>query len=277
MEASPERRSVPVSVRHELIREMVNRDGGATIASLVRTLNVSPATVHRDLSQLVSAGTLQRVRGGVRPTDNTPVQITDFERRRGQARRAKDAMAGAAANLVAPGATVFLDASTTTLAVAQRLDRNPPAELTLVTNSPAITCELQSSAIRTIVTPGELDTRGRLILGPWTVEFLERLKLDLAFVSGVGITLERGLTTTMPGIAETVRAAMSVADRTVAIADSSKFGKNGLLSIAPLQAFSHVFVDDGLGREIRSEYEAAGIPLVVAQPPDRASGISPDC
>ena len=57
---------------------------------------------------------------------------------------AKAAIAAHAARYVGHGATIFLDASSTALALARRLVEDPPNELTLVTNSPAIAYEMQA-------------------------------------------------------------------------------------------------------------------------------------
>ena len=50
----------------------------------------------------------------------------------------KDAIALRARELVEDGSTIFVDASSTGLALARALELRPPTELTLVTNSPAI-------------------------------------------------------------------------------------------------------------------------------------------
>jgi DeoR family fructose operon transcriptional repressor len=172
-------------------------------------------------------------------------------------------MAEYAATLVTTGATIFLDASSTALALGYRLSREPPLELTLVTNSPMIAAEIRADSIHVVVCPGELGQQTRTITGRWTAEFIHRLNFDVAFVSSAGVTLEAGLTTSRAPIADVLRAARDVARRTVALVDSSKFGRASLVSIAPVQALDLVVSDDGLDAETESEFRAGGVELEI--------------
>ncbi len=100
-----------------------------------------------------------------------------------------------ARDLVEDGSTIFVDASSTGLALARALELRPPTELTLVTNSPAIALGLTADTIHVIVPPGELNQHMRVLTGRWTVDFLVELNIAVAFISAAGITLEHGLTT----------------------------------------------------------------------------------
>ena len=100
--------------------------------------------------------------------------------------------------MVGDGETIFLDASSTAFALAHRLEEEPAEDLTIVTTSPAIALGLDPGTARVIVAPGEVDLRMRAIADGWTVEFLRRITVDTAFVSGTGFDLEHGLTTGAP-------------------------------------------------------------------------------
>jgi DeoR family fructose operon transcriptional repressor len=165
---------------------------------------------------------------------------------------------------VEDGSTIFVDASTTALELARHLAAYPPNALTLLTTSPAIAYELSCSAIHVIVAPGEVDQNLRVIGGRWTVEFLQDLNFAVAFVSGFGLTLELGLTTGQRDIADTLHAARSGAERTVALVDATKFGRSALLTIADAGELTVVVVDELLPQAVRDEYAAAGVNLVVA-------------
>ena len=163
------------------------------------------------------------------------------------------------------GATIFIDHSTTCLALARQVERHPPKSLTIVTNSPAIAYELHESTIHLVVTPGEVDQIMRLISGGWTEEFLSRLHFQVAFVSSAGLSLERGLTTTRQGLAATLRAARAVSHRTVALVDSLKIDRDSLLTIFQAGDLDEIITDDGVAGESVAEYRAAGVNLVVAE------------
>ena len=151
-----------------------------SVADLARDHAVSAVTVHRDLEELAREGLVERVHGGARArsaTPSAPAIPTAWTQRSDMAGAAKAAIAAHAARYVGHGATVFLDASSTALALARRLMEEPPNELTLVTNSPAIAYEVQADAIHVVVCPGELDQHMRMLAGRWTVEFLAEPEL----------------------------------------------------------------------------------------------------
>jgi DeoR/GlpR family transcriptional regulator of sugar metabolism len=253
-------------MRRARILERIEREGGVTLAEVARIHAISNMTAHRDLEQLAREGLVERVRGGARAVGARPVHHhpTAWDHRIGQAAAAKAAIAEYAATLVASGATIFLDASSTALALAHRLIREPPLELTLVTNSPMIAAEIRAEPIHVVVCPGELDQHTRTITGRWTTEFIQRLNFDVAFVSSAGVTLEAGLTTSRGPIADVLRAARDVATSTVALVDASKFGRASLVSIAPVGALDLVVSDAALDTEVAARFRAAGARLRLA-------------
>ena len=260
--------------RREMLRR-IETEGGGGVAELAGIFGVSTVTIHRDLEVLVGEGVVERVRGGVRPlADADTLQQGGFERRLGQATEAKRMIAASAALLVNEGSTIFLDASTTCFALARELERIAPPGVTLVTNSPAIAFELHAPSIHVIVTPGEIDQNLRLIGGRWTVEFIAGLNLETAFISGLGLTLDNGLTTGQRNITDVLHAARAVAQETVALVDASKFGINSLLTIAAVDEIDRLIVDETVDRSLLAGYELAGIRVTVARA--ASAGREPD-
>jgi DeoR family fructose operon transcriptional repressor len=256
---------MPAELRREEILERIRRAGGASLAELAREHGVSPITVHRDLERLAREGLVERVHGGAKAIrSDGPTIATDWTERLGQAEAAKEEIAAHTAGWIEDGSTIFVDSSTTCLALARRLERRPPTALTLVTNSPAIALDLHADSVHVIVTPGEVDQNLRMIGGRWAVEFLGQLNFDVAFISAAGLTLGKGLTTSRRALADTLNAARAVSARTVGLIDSSKFGRSSLLSIAQAQELDAIVVDGRLPQETVDEYGAAGVHLVRA-------------
>lgn len=258
--------AVPPALRRAQILERIQRDGGGSVAELARAYAVSPITVHRDLERLAREGLVERVHGGARALRGAgaPQPIaTAWTHRVEQAKPAKAVIAARAAATVEKGSTIFLDASTSALALARRLVDEPPSALTLVTNSPAIAHELVADQVHVVVCPGELDQNLRMLAGRWTVEFLHELNFDLAFVSATGVTLEAGLTTSRRPLADVVNAARAAAARTVGLIDSSKFGRAALVSIVRAQELDLIVTDSGLEPAVAEEYRTAGVRLEI--------------
>ncbi len=261
--------------RRARILERIQREGSVSLAELATEHAVSAVTVHRDLQLLSGEGLLERVRGGARSLPETPAQIeTGWNARLRESAREKDAIAAAARELIEDGSTIFIDASSTGLALARVIEVRPPADLTLVTNSPAIALGLTASSIHVIVTPGELDQHMRVLTGRWTVEFLTHLNFAAAFVSAAGITLEQGLTTSRSALADTLNAAADSADKTIGLMDSTKFERASLMTIRSADALDLIIADDGLDPMVAAEFRAAGVNLQVV--PGVAGADDPD-
>jgi DeoR/GlpR family transcriptional regulator of sugar metabolism len=257
---------MPPVLRRARILERVQREGGVSLADLASEHAVSPVTVHRDLELLSGAGLLERVRGGARPLpDPRPPIEAGWNARVREAGREKDAIALKARELVEDGSTIFVDASTTGLALARALELRPPTELTLVTNSPAIALGLTADSIYVIMPPGELDQHMRVLTGRWTVDFLAELNIAVAFISAAGITLEHGLTTSRAALADVLNAAAERAQKTVGLLDSTKFKRASLLTVRSAQSLDLIITDDALDLATVGEFRNAGVNLVVAE------------
>jgi DeoR/GlpR family transcriptional regulator of sugar metabolism len=262
--AEPTAAALPAAARRRRILEQIEREGGAQVATLARAFAVSTITIHRDLEHLAASGLVERVRGGVTTLPGSRPVETDFVKRSRRAQAEKRAIAVEAAALLGEAQTIFLDASTTVLALARELERLAPAGLTIVTNSPAIAYELQAPPIHVIVVPGELDQQLRAIGGAWAVEFVSALSIELAFVSGVGLTPEHGLTTSQRAIADLLRAVRAVSAHSVALVDSTKVGVHSLLPIAALDELDEVVVDAAIAPGAEQALRAGGGVLRVA-------------
>ena len=260
---------MPPALRRTQMLERIQREGGVSVAELARVYGVSAITVHRDLLQLASNGLIERVHGGARALAPPPAELglpviaTAWSQRVEQASGAKEAIASRAAELVTPGSTIFLDSSTSALALARRLMDDPPNELTVVTSSPAVAYEMRAEPVHVVVAPGELDQHMKMLAGRWTVEFLSQLNFDCAFISCAGITLEEGLTTSRRPLADVLQAARAGAQRTVALIDATKFGRASLLMIMAADEPDLIITDPALPTEEASAYVAAGVPLEI--------------
>ena len=258
--------AVPPDLRRAQILERIQRDGGVSVAGLARAHAVSTITVHRDLERLAREGLVERVHGGARALRGAaapPPIATAWAQRVEQAGPAKALIAARAAEMVRAGSTIFLDASTSTLALARRLMDDPPSELTLVTNSPAIAHEMIADQVHVVVCPGELDQNLRMLAGRWTVEFLHGLNIERAFISATGVTLATGLTTSRRLLADVLNAARAAAGQTIGLIDSTKFGRAALVTIVDARQLDLIVTDSGLDKRVAEQYRAAGVPLEI--------------
>lgn len=127
-----------------------------------------------------------------------------------------------------------------------------------------IACEFYVERVHVIVVGGELDQTVRTLGGRWALEFLSGLNIQTAFISGAGLTLEQGLTTSRPILADTLQAAIAVSQRTIALVDSTKLGRHSLLTIAAFTDLDTIIVDQRIDEETRTRYLSAGASFEVS-------------
>ena len=123
--------------RFALILDLLARQRTATVQELCEALSASESTIRRDLNELDKMGRLNKVHGGATLPDSPfrtdePTMAAKEELAVDQ----KHGIARAAAALIEPEDFIFLDAGSTTLAVARALT-GPALHACYVTNGVA--------------------------------------------------------------------------------------------------------------------------------------------
>ncbi|ALU41312.1 cytochrome C [Kocuria flava] len=232
--------------RRREILDRVRAAGAVRVADLAQELQVSDMTVRRDLDRLARDGELQKVHGGARLPPGSSSAEPGFAHKSELQLPEKAAIAAAAEAMVEPGMSVSLNSGTTTFALARAL-RGVPG-ITVVTNSPRIADVLQDAPApgQTVVLLGGVRTPSDALVGPLATAALRTLHVDLCFLGVHGISERDGLTTPNMMEAEVNRLFLERCDRSVVLADSTKWGLAGLYRIAGLDEIDTVVTDDGL-------------------------------
>src|SRR5271157_570222 len=208
--------------RWDSLRALIRDNGVNRVEDLCRRLQVSAATVRRDLDQLERGGAIRRVHGGAVSVESR-LDESLFEDKTALAVREKRRIAEAALNFIEPGDTIYLDGGSTVLELARLLCER--SNLTVVTNSLHAAHELAGRGPRLILIGGELRRLSQTLVGPLTRLVLDELHLDKAFMGTIGFALREGLTTTDPSEAFTKKVVLDQARQVIVLADSSKAGK----------------------------------------------------
>jgi DeoR family transcriptional regulator of aga operon len=223
---------------------------------LARELNVSPATVRRDLALLDEQRLLRRSHGGA-VTSDVALELP-LRYRAGQHHEEKLRIAKEAATRVTDGSVVGLTGGTTTTEVAHEITGRKG--LTIVTNALNISGELAIRRDLTlVVTGGTARPESYELVGPLADENLARFNLDVAFVGVDGISVSAGLTTHHETEAHTNRTMIDRARRTVVVADSSKLDNTSFARICAIEDVDELITDTGAEKTIVDELVAAGI------------------
>ncbi|MDR2946169.1 MAG: DeoR/GlpR family DNA-binding transcription regulator, partial [Candidatus Adiutrix sp.] len=111
--------------RQQLILSALAEREVVSIAELTALLGVSHMTVRRDIQKLEQEGRVLSISGGVRRPEKISAEPSHVAKRVLQ-HEEKAAIARAAAALVEPGMSIYLDAGTTSLALAELIAEVAP-------------------------------------------------------------------------------------------------------------------------------------------------------
>jgi DeoR/GlpR family transcriptional regulator of sugar metabolism len=242
------------------LRGVFEREEFADLATLRRLLRTSESTVRRDLQALEKEGVVRRVHGGALAVPKGEPGY-DFA---GQARRmagAKARIARVAASLVEDGQMAILDGGSTVAAVARDLVSR---SLHVLTNSLPIAGVLEHARhVELTLTGGTLYRRLGVLLGPLCEQMLGAVSADV-LVMGTGGVTEAGFANNNALVVGSERRMIEVSRKVVIVADHTKFGRGGMIPLAPLTAAHVVVSDRELGEPWREMLRSRGIPLLLA-------------
>ena len=184
--------------RFALILDLLARQRTATVQELCEALSASESTIRRDLNELDKLGKLNKVHGGATLPDS-PFRTDEptMAAKETLAVDQKQSIAQAAASLVQPEDFVFLDAGSTTLAVA-RLLSGPALKASYVTNGVAHARLLAQKGCRVFLPGGLLRPQTEAIIGAAALTALQQYNFTKAFMGANGVALEAGFTTPDP-------------------------------------------------------------------------------
>lgn len=249
--------------RHRQIVEAL-RGGGRTVRDLAGSLQVSEATIRRDLERLDRNGDLVRTYGGAvlasgPRTDNgeaePPFGMGPFADQR-------RAVAAAAAELVEDGSVVLLDIGSITAQVAHLLRGRP---VTVVTSSLAVLDELRDDPqVRLVLLGGILRRNYRTLVGSLTEAAMRQVSADLLLLSCTGVRPGGVVVDDMQVEAPIKLGLIEAADRVALLAPEMKFPGTGAQRLTTLADVDVVVTTAGAPAETLDLCRNAGGEVIVA-------------
>ncbi|MBR2344233.1 MAG: DeoR/GlpR transcriptional regulator [Lentisphaeria bacterium] len=231
------------NVRAYAIIDVLKEKKYCSIPELREKFGVSNATIHRDISELVRRGLLQKVRGGVAFESQTHEHSSSaaFLDRLNWNCRAKQIIADRAFQRIEDGDILFLDSSTTVSWLAEKLLKSCFSSLTIVTNAVSIIQNFQKfpSHYVLIGLGGGYDLQLNAFLGQSVLRELEQLSISKAFVSAFGLNDGRVTTNHEKHFALLLKL-MAVSEKKMLLLDRSKLNRKGLFRFATESMFEAV-------------------------------------
>ncbi|MCP3968214.1 MAG: DeoR/GlpR transcriptional regulator [Lentisphaerae bacterium] len=234
-------------------------EGVSTITELSAQLNVSEATVRRDLHSLEEQGKAKRIHGGavrVKFPQTEPI----FTEKAGFHAQEKKSIAEKALEYIEDNDSIYLDGGSTILPLARMLDSRK--NLTIVTNSMMAAAELMESQHRLILLGGEFRALSRTLVGPLTQQIVNTLHINKAFMGTIGFTVDEGISTTDPGEAFTKEIVMRRAGKVYVLVDSSKIGVPSFAVSGSINDIDTVITDENISPKLVKELEDSEVKIV---------------
>ncbi len=254
--------------RYDRIQALLEQQRVATIAQLSDMLQVSEATIRRDLEALEGQGALERTHGGAILTRRLPTEpfyslsatLHPDEKRE---------IGAAAAQLVAEGDTLFINSGTTTAEVMRRLGaRNDLPRATVITTNVGATLDMRSAGLKVILLGGLFRPESNAVVGQTARHLLQQVYADKCFLGVDGFSLKCGLTTPVADEADIARLML---ERTrgpvIVVADASKWGVVSNYEIAPIDHADVLVSDRALPAEAVSALSGRGVKVIRAGAP----------
>jgi DeoR family transcriptional regulator of aga operon len=250
------------STRAAIILKELRQAGSASVEDLHEKLDVSLATVRRDLEELEKSGLLRRTHGGAVPIEPLFYEAfrhdRSFQEQVGSFAEEKRRIALAASELISTGNTIALTAGTTTTEVVRSL--HTVGGVTVVTNTVNVAMELSNRKdVHVFVTGGHLRGDWFSLVGPTAVATMGGVFVDLLFIGVNGIDAQHGLTCFNGDEVEINRSMVRQAKRKIAVADHSKLGVIASWVICPTGAIDMLITDSGATDEMVAPFLATGL------------------
>jgi DeoR/GlpR family transcriptional regulator of sugar metabolism len=230
------------------------------IHSLKELLNVSEPTIRNDLRFLENEGKLQRTHGGA--TQVPKSKEMPYSQRSIVQQKEKDRIGKAAVAWIQKGETVFLDAGSTIMSLAEQLPDE--LEFNAVTTALHIALEAGKHPNASVhLVGGMLRSSLQELIGPKAIQGIKEIHAHKVFLSISGMDLTKGATENHVFSAEVKKAMVESADQVILLADSTKAGKVFFAEVLPLSEIDVLITDSGISQEFLTELQQMGIHVVV--------------
>jgi DeoR/GlpR family transcriptional regulator of sugar metabolism len=223
--------------RRQIMAQLLDQKH-VTVKELAATMEVSGATVRRDLRALANEDELLLVHGGA----TLPRQRDfSFQAKQLRAVEEKRIIGQMAAGLVLDGDQVFLDSGTSCSAMVPYLKKMHG--LTVLANSARLVLELNAPGLSVFLIGGEYRPDRMDTVGPMAMSTLNQVRGYMAFVGADGLSMDFGPSASDVASAHLHRVVVENAREAVLLVDSSKFGGASLFQIVDWCRIGKVVTD----------------------------------
>lgn len=252
-----------IAERYKYIQEQLNKYGYIRVADIANELNVTKATIRKDLRFLESQKVLYRTHGSASPV--TP-HVTDMSVhvKSHINTELKRIIAREAAKLVSDNDSIIVASGSTLYAFAEEISAD--MHLNVVTPDLRVAVLLnENEKIDIIQLGGRIYKNTLSVRGDMAAAELKDIHCTKVFFGADGIDAESGITCSTLEEARLTNDMMDAASQVIVLLDSTKFGRRGFAKICSLDRIDMIITDEGISEQARKYIEESGVELVIAK------------
>ncbi|KQL51279.1 transcriptional regulator [Heyndrickxia shackletonii] len=248
--------------RQKKIMDLLTIKKVLKITELTKELEVSVDTLRRDINQLTKEGKIKKIYGGIKLIESQFGESTIDERMISHLEE-KNSIAQKCSEYINDGDCIYLDSGSTTFQIAKYIKNKK--NLTVITNSIPIILELMNSDVELIIIGGKIRKNEQSVV---TYEYLfnfNQLNIQKAFICASGITIEKGISDYNIEEAITRKKMIELSNEIYVASDSSKFGKNVTIGIAPLEKIDYIITDQNINQVLINQFKKSPTNLIISE------------
>lgn len=229
--------------RHNYIMDQLNKSGSVLVTQISEELDVSTETIRRDLKELENEDKLIRMFGGAYISDEDNKSVPNILKKTFFGKE-KAYMAKIAVKHLREENVIFLDSSTTSLAIAEEIV-SANLKVTIITNSfmiGAIFGDLKTK-VKYIGLGGTYKQITKEFIGAATISSIERYLADYAFISPAAVDSEFGLFANVESSSDIRLTMMKHSKKTIVVVDHTKLIAKSDYRICGIDKIEHLITD----------------------------------
>ena len=248
--------------RFNLITNLSNEKDVITLEELAERLNVSVATVRRDVEELCGQGIVDKTRGGIifrnKKQDTEPsLQLRSYSNL-----EEKKRIAQAALRYVEPNSYYMFDSGSTVGQLIRLIPRDFP--VSIVTYDLNYITDLNALKNADVFILGGKLRQGQMAChGPNAEQWLDQMNAEIAFIGADSIDLNKGIMGYNTNDVPLKQKMIANSAKTILLCDHSKFESHGFISIHGFDKIDLIITDTGTDPEIIRKIREKGVDVEV--------------
>ena len=252
-----------IAERHKFILDKLEKEGFVSVADLSKEMDVTMVTVRKDLKLLEDKGLLYRSHGSATPVSPYVNDRSVKEKRLMQVEE-KDKIASMAIQMIQEEEAIIIGSGTTVMALAKAIPKN--FKLTVLTGAMNVcTALLDNQNLEAVQLGGVVRKSSSSVVGHYAEDMLVNFACSKLFLGVDGISPEFGLTTSNMMEAHLNAKMIKSVQKTIVLADSSKFGRKGFGKICEIEDIDIIITDQGISESFKKKLEERGIEVLIAR------------